>query len=89
MRRLFLLRAYGDFVIAIRSVLLSPQPSSIQLVASNHLYPLFEAISLTMDTSQIQIDFEDFGIQQGQLNLFTNRYLIQQNTLEQVKKIKS
>lgn len=89
MRRLFLLRAYGDFVIAIRSVLLSPQPSSIKLVASNHLYPLFEAISLTMDTSQIQIDFEDFGIQQGQLNLFTNRYLIQQNTLEQVKKIKS
>lgn len=89
MRRLFLLRAYGDFVIAIRSVLLSPQPSAIKLVASNHLYPLFEAISLTMDTSQIQIDFEDFGIQQGQLNLFTNRYLIQQNTLEQVKKIKS
>lgn len=88
MRRLFLLRAYGDFVIAIRSALLSADPSSIDLIASNHLYPLFEAISMTMDTTQLKISFEDFGINQNQLNLFTNRHLFQNNTVEQAKKIK-
>lgn len=88
MRRLFLLRAYGDFVIAIRSALLSADPSSIDLIASNHLYPLFEAISMVMDTTRLKISFEDFGINQNQLNLFTHRHLFQNNTVEQAKKIK-
>ncbi len=88
MRRLFLLRAYGDFVIAIRSVMLSPNPNGIKIVASNHLYPLFEAISSVIDTSQLDIIFEDFGIHLGQLNLFTNRYLLDKSTLEQARKIK-
>jgi ADP-heptose:LPS heptosyltransferase len=89
MRRLFLLRAYGDFIIAIRSALLSSDPSSINLVASNHLYPLYEAISMAMDTSKLKISFEDFGINQSQLNLFTNRHLFENDTLEQIKKIKN
>ncbi len=88
MRRLFLLRAYGDFVIAIRSALLSANPMSIKLIASNHLYPLYEAISSVIDTSQLDISFEDFGIHLGQLNLFTNRHLLDKNTLEQARKIK-
>jgi hypothetical protein len=88
MRRLFLLRAYGDFVIAIRSALLSADPMSVKLIASNHLYPLFEAISTVIDTSQLDIRFEDFGIHLGQLNLFTNRNLVDKNTLEQARKIK-
>ena len=88
MRRLFLLRAYGDFVIAIRSALLSENPMSVKLIASNHLYPLYEAISSVIDTNQLDISFEDFGIHLGQLNLFTNRYLLDKNTLEQARKIK-
>lgn len=88
MRRLFLLRAYGDFVIAIRSAMLSSNPAGIKIIASNHLYPLFEAISSILDTSQLDISFEDFGIDLGQLNLFTNRNLFHKNTLEQAKKIK-
>ena len=88
MRRLFLLRAYGDFVIAIRSAMLSANPTGIKIIASNHLYPLFEAISLVIDTSQLDISFEDFGIDLGQLNLFTNRNLFHKSTLEQARKIK-
>lgn len=88
MRRLFLLRAYGDFVIAIRSAMLSANPSGIKIISSNHLYPLFEAISSVIDTSQLDISFEDFGIDLGQLNLFTNRHLFHKSTLEQARKIK-
>ena len=88
MRRLFLLRAYGDFVIAVRSSLLSANPKSVKFIASNHLYPLFEAISSVIDTSQLDISFEDFGIHLGQLNLFTNRYLLDKSSLEQARKIK-
>lgn len=89
MRRLFLLRAYGDFVIAIRSAMLSPKTTGIKIIASNHLYPLFEAISSVIDTSQLDISFENFGIDLGQLNLFTNRNLFQKSTLEQARKIKN
>ena len=88
MRRLFLLRAYGDFVIAIRSAMLSANPAGIKIISSNHLYPLFEAISSVIDTSQLDISFEDFGIDLGQLNLFTNRHLFHKSTLEQARKIK-
>jgi ADP-heptose:LPS heptosyltransferase len=88
MRRLFLLRAYGDFVIAVRSAILSADPKSIKIIASNHLYPLFEAMSSVIDTSQLDISFEDFGIHLGQLNLFTNRHMLEKSTLEQARKIK-
>lgn len=88
MPRLFLLRAYGDFIIAIRSVLLMEEPGSIQLIASNHLYPLYEAISEIKDTSKLNIKFEDFEIKNSQLNLFTNRHLLNTETIKQIKKIK-
>ena len=87
MRRLLLIRAYGDFVIAIRSALLSH--SDINIVASNHLFALFEAISEVVDTSALNISFEDFDIKGDQLHIFTNRYLFQQDTLDQIKAIKN
>jgi hypothetical protein len=68
--------------------MLSANPYSVKLIASNHLYPLFEAISSVIDTSQLDISFEDFGIHLGQLNLFTNRHLLEKSSLEQAKKIK-
>jgi len=68
--------------------MLSANPAGIKIIASNHLYPLFEAISSVLDTSQLDISFEDFGIDLGQLNLFTNRNLFHKSTLEQAKKIK-
>ena len=86
MRRLLLIRAYGDFVIAIRSALLSH--SDINIVASNHLFALFEAISEVVETSALNISFEDFDIKGDQLHIFTNRYLFQQDTRDQIKAIK-
>ena len=88
MRRLFLLRAYGDFVIAIRAILNSPQPSDTKIIASNHFIPLFEAINEVFDLSPLDIDFQDFGINQSQLNFLTNRYLFNTSTAGQLKQIK-
>ncbi|MEY3873560.1 MAG: hypothetical protein RL363_281 [Bacteroidota bacterium] len=88
MRRLFLIRAYGDFVIAIRSVLKSSNPGETKLIVSLHLQPLYEAIAKVLDISALQVEFEDFKINNAQLNLFTDRYLLQQSTLEQVASIK-
>jgi hypothetical protein len=89
MRRLFLLRAYGDFVIAIRAILNSPQPSETKIIASSHFIPLFEAIQTVLDLSPLDIEFHEFGINQSQLNFFTNRHLFNANTVGQLRKIKS
>ena len=89
MRRLFLIRAYGDFVIAIRSVLKSSNPSETKLIVSLHLKPLYEAISKVLDISALQVEFEDFRINNAQLNLFTDRYLLQKSTLDQVASLKN
>lgn len=88
MRRLFLIRAYGDFVIAIRAIVQAGYPNDIQLVVSNHLAPLYSAINAWVDTTKIQIEFVDFGIENSQLNLFTNRHFFQQTTLKQISKIR-
>lgn len=88
MRRLFLLRAYGDFVIAIRAILFSPQPADTKIIASIHFKPLFEAINTVMDLSPLNIEFQDFGINQTQLNFFTNRHFVNSSTVKQLKIIK-
>lgn len=88
MRRLFLLRAYGDFVIAIRAILNSPQPSDTKIIASNHFIPLFEAINEVFDLSPLDIDFQDFGINQSLLNFFTDKQLFTFQTIRQIVKIK-
>jgi Glycosyltransferase family 9 (heptosyltransferase) len=88
MRRLFLLRAYGDFVIAIRAILFSPQPYDTKIIASLHFKPLFDALNRVLDMSPLDIEFHDFGIDQTQLNFFTNRHLANTNTYTQIKKVK-
>jgi len=88
MRRLFLLRAYGDFVIAIRAILNSPQPSDTKIIASNHFIPLFEAINEVFDLSPLDIEFQDFGINQSLLNFFTDKQLFTFQTIRQIVKIK-
>jgi len=88
MRRLFLIRAYGDFVIAIRSVLKSSNPGETKIIASLHLKPLHDAIDKVFDISALQVEFEDFGINNSQLNLFTNRHLLNKGTLSQVASLK-
>jgi hypothetical protein len=83
MRRVFLLRAYGDFAIAMQAL-----PSSDQIVASLHLKPLYDALLSRECISPRSIEFVDFGITGSQLNLFTNKDFLSIDTLFQLSKIK-
>jgi hypothetical protein len=87
MHRLFLLRAYGDFVILLQTLLASPQKNKYSLIASKHLQPLYQELALVIDLSSIQIQFINFGITNTQLSLFTNKHLLSLNTLNELKHI--
>ena len=89
MHRLFLLRAYGDFVILLQALLESPQKNKYSLIASKHLQPLYQELALVIDLSSIKIQFIDFGISNTQLSLFTNKHLLSLNTLKELKQIKN
>ncbi|NCA31126.1 MAG: hypothetical protein EBS93_10485, partial [Chitinophagia bacterium] len=89
MHRLFLLRAYGDFVILLQALLESPQKNKYSLIASKHLQPLYQELTLVINVSSIQIQFVDFGITNTQLSLFTNKHLLSINTLNELKQIKN
>jgi hypothetical protein len=89
MHRLFLLRAYGDFVILLQALLESPQKNKYSLIASKHLEPLYQELALVINVSSIQIQFINFGITNTQLSLFTNKHLLSINTLNELKQIKN
>ena len=89
MHRLFLLRAYGDFVILLQALLESPQKNKYSLIASKHLQPLYQELALVIDLSSIQIQFIDFGIANTQLSLFTNKHLLSLNTIKELIQIKN
>ncbi|MFL0298762.1 glycosyltransferase family 9 protein [Aquirufa novilacunae] len=83
MRRVFLLRAYGDFAIAVQAL-----AATDVIVASLHLKPLYDALISRGNISPRSIDFVDFGIKGSQLNLFTNKALFRIDTFRQLSKIK-
>ncbi|MEY4307877.1 MAG: hypothetical protein RL422_80 [Bacteroidota bacterium] len=83
MRRVFLLRAYGDFAIAVQAL-----PVTDSIVASLHLKPLYDALISRGCISPRSIDFVDFGIKGSQLNLFTNKEFFSIDTFRQLLKIK-
>ena len=83
MRRVFLLRAYGDFAIAVQAL-----AATDVIIASSHLKPLYDALISRGCISPISIDFVDFGIQGSQLNLFTNKTFFSIDTFRQLSKIK-
>ena len=89
MHRLFLLRAYGDFVILLQALMQSPQKNKYTIIASKHLQPLYEELALVIDLSNIQIQFLDFGINNTQLNLFTNKHLLSLDTFTELNQIKN
>ena len=83
MRRVFLLRAYGDFTIAVQAL-----AATDVIVASLHLKPLYDALISRGCISPRSIDFVDFGITGSQLNLFTNKSFFSIDTFRQLSKIK-
>lgn len=88
MHRLFLLRAYGDFVILLQALIQSPQKNKYIIIASKHLQSLYEELALVIDLSSIQIQFVNFGIRNTQLSLFTNKHLLSLDTIIELKQIK-
>jgi hypothetical protein len=83
MRRVFLLRAYGDFAIAAQAI----APSD-EIIASMHLKPLYDALVSRKCIPTRDISFVDFGITGSQFNLFTNKEFLRIDTLSQLSKIK-
>ncbi|MHA8108496.1 hypothetical protein [Aquirufa sp. A-Brett2-W8] len=83
MRRVFLLRAYGDFAIAVQAL-----AATDVIVASLHLKPLYDALISRGCIAPRSIEFVDFGITGSQLNLFTNRGFLSFDTFLQLAKIK-
>jgi ADP-heptose:LPS heptosyltransferase len=89
MARVFVLRAYGDFVIMLQCLLLSEHKQAYTLIVSEHLRPLYTAIEKVISTKFLNVEFHDFGIKKAQLSLFTNKHLFSRNTLNEVAKIKT
>ena len=87
MQRIFLLRAYGDFVIALQAISRSNQ--KIQIVASDHLAALYHALIDAKAFQPLSIEFIALGIQEGQLNFFTNKHMLSWNTVKQLSRLKS
>ena len=86
MRRVFLLRAYGDFAIAVQAL-----AATDVIVASLHLKPLYDALisrGCISPRSPRLIEFVDFGIKGSQLNLFTKKTFFSIDTFRQLSKIR-
>lgn len=80
---LFLLRAYGDFLIAVNVASRSAHRETIFLVASKHLQPLYEVIAPELP-SPIQIRFVDFSLDKQLMRCFTNKFLLHPHTLTEL-----
>lgn len=87
MHRVFVLRAYGDFIIFLQALLKSDFKKDYQIVASKHLEPIFSTVSKFVDVSTISIEFVDFGIQKTLLSFFTNRYFFSVGTVKELLNI--
>lgn len=87
MKRIFLLRAYGDFIVALQSLIHSSAIVSYELIASSHHRPLFEALPASLIPANLHIRFVDFGIDGPMLRAFTNRHLFNGTTLSELKAV--
>ena len=89
MHRVFVLRAYGDFIIFLQALLNSDSKKDYHIVASKHLQPIFLTVSKFVDVSAISIEFVDFGIQKTLLSFFTNRYFFSFGAVKELFNIKN
>jgi ADP-heptose:LPS heptosyltransferase len=80
------LRSYGDYVILLNSIKHAGIKESIKIVVSNHLKPLHEALNANF-SANFEFIFKDFGIKNGLLGFFTNRYFFSLNTFFEIFKL--
>jgi len=84
---LFLLRAYGDFVIAVNMASQNRIVSKITLVASAHLEPLYQSLGIILPDNVV-LQFHDFGIRHGIMGCFTDRYLLRISSLTELARLR-
>ena len=89
MHRIFILRAFGDFVIFLNSILRSSNKQQYKIIVSAHLQPLYDALKKNINTQGLQIEFVNFQIDKGQLRLFTNKHFVSSNTIKEINSIQS
>ena len=80
----FLLRAFGDFVIALNMVKSSKKISTVEFIASRHLEALYHAIPAAFLPADVKISFHDFTISKNIFRCFTNRYFFDTNTVKEL-----
>ncbi|TAG31666.1 MAG: hypothetical protein EAZ35_03170 [Sphingobacteriia bacterium] len=85
MKTLFLLRSYGDFIIALSQAVASNKPA--RLIASIHLEELYSAVLPFLPPTLFSIDFVDIGIDKGLLRSYTNRYFISKQSLKELQNL--
>ncbi|MES2330180.1 MAG: hypothetical protein V4539_11300 [Bacteroidota bacterium] len=85
MDSIFLLRAYGDCIIALTSMRNSPRMSSVELILSNHLEPLYHALPQEKLPAGLRLRFHDFGIKKGLMRCFTTKYLLHTDTVLELR----
>ncbi|MBL7759236.1 MAG: hypothetical protein JNK08_00920 [Sediminibacterium sp.] len=89
MKRIFLLRAYGDCIVALQSILNSPHRAQCEVIASLHHQPLLDALPAELIPAGLHIQFIDWGIRTPLLRAFSNRYLLHADTRRELAAIRS
>lgn len=87
-KRIFLLRAFGDFIIAVYTASKNRLNDPVALIASKHLEPLYKAIGLPLP-SNIDLQFHDFRIRNNIFSCFTNKFIISLNTVREIRALRS
>ena len=85
--QLLLLRAYGDFLIALHLATKNQLNAPIRLIASVHLKPLFKALPIVLPPN-LSIEFHSFQIHNNLFGFFTDRYLFTKQTLDELFALK-
>ncbi len=84
---LFLLRAYGDFTIALSIAAHSPNKEQFLVVASKHLEPLYTALAPHL-SAFVPIRFIDFGIDGQLMRCFTNKFILHPHTFRELSSLR-
>lgn len=86
-KNIFLLRAFGDFIIALHLASKNNIKPAIRLIASSHLEPLYKALSPSLPPN-VNILFHDFSIRNTLMGCFTDRYLLHPHSLTEIGRLR-
>lgn len=90
METVFLLRSYGDFVIALSGSRSRQMRDKLRIVASDHFRPLYQAIAGMKIVQDLpDIEFADLGVRYGLMACFTNRHFFSTANIQELKKLRS